>query len=125
MTPGRYCLPLPDGEDVAFFAVDRRGHVDRLFGAPGSWRRQRLASHPAAVVRWAVEHDAYRDDVCGDDLRGPAAAGRRYARLHVRCWRCDSDLSNAESRRLGLGPECRRRVERPEPTDTTTPGARS
>jgi hypothetical protein len=115
--PGaKYALPNPDGT-VRCFQVDRptKGKwagwtfVKSLIGAPGDWRRARLARHQQEDVLAEIRSDEYFDAEASVLLRGPRAAAVRYAREHKRCSSCDAKLSDPQSQALGMGPVCAKR----------------
>lgn len=94
---GHYAVDTPRG--LVFIRVDRP--------TEGKWAgrtfvKQIIGGHPAEPVRGSagiallvlVEND-------------PAAAATRYGQEIGRCHRCNRVLTDPESRRLGIGPECR------------------
>lgn len=94
---GHYALRRANGE-LDFLEVVTRGNrnwVTTLIGAPGDWRRIRMSYE---LMMWAARNIA----------RDPAAAAKTYADEHRVCARCDSPLTDATSRDLGLGPVCRK-----------------
>lgn len=55
----------------------------------------RISRDEAAAARVAIAED-------------PKGAAERYAREIGTCYACNRQLTDAESRRLGIGPDCRR-----------------
>jgi len=97
---GFYALPLADGTDVNFFEVRTEGNrnwVYRLHGAPGDFRRERMSYQ---LMLFAAKHILASDH--GRD------AAILFGRQTGTCGRCNSPLTNAESRAVGLGPTCRK-----------------
>lgn len=102
---GRYALdPVGnEGNSVVFYQVDAptsgkwagRVFVKRLTGAPGDWRKDRVTSATATNVLKRINEAGARE------------ASLRFGRESKACGVCGSPLSNDESRRLGIGPDCR------------------
>lgn len=95
----KYALEGENGWLVFVEIVERRGgrrYMNRLIGAPGDWNRGRL---PLSVIK------GYAATIAED----PAQAALRFAEEFTCCAVCLAPLSDEESRRLGLGPICRRR----------------
>jgi hypothetical protein len=93
---GKYALVGKDGVTVHFFEIvdtGKRNWVNRLYGAPGDFRRERMPYKWmfAAAVRIAAD---------------PRAAAVLFGKETNTCARCDSPLTKAESRARGLGPHC-------------------
>lgn len=97
---GFYALPLADGTDVNFFEVRTEGNrnwVYRLHGAPGDFRRERMSYH---LMSFAALH------ILGSG--GGRDAAILFGKTTGVCGRCNSPLTRADSRELGLGPVCRK-----------------
>lgn len=99
-------VAVPEGH----FAVEYEG-VLRFYrvkkATKGRWAGRtfvnRLSSENYVMISRA-ESDAARVLIDA----APQAAAERYAREIGRCYACNRQLTDAESRRLGIGPECRR-----------------
>jgi hypothetical protein len=98
--PGRYAVK--QGQYWYFYEVQRSDEgawagytfVKMLIGAPGSYRKQKLSGSKATeVLRLIIEMT-------------PREASLAYGRETEVCGICGSDLSNAESIKLGIGPVC-------------------
>lgn len=63
------------------------------------------------VDDWKNRRDAYLDEIITAILVDPVGAGRRFAELGTRCCQCGRALKDAESKVLGIGPECRRGMD--------------
>ncbi len=99
---GHYAIPSTGDNDLAFYRVDRPedgpyagrvfvkivigGHPDQNLG------RQQVGRVLARIAEY-----------------GPAEAGALYGQEIGRCYRCNRTLTDEESRRLGIGPECRKK----------------
>lgn len=110
MPTGRYAVPAADvqalfpnatdvlaGNDHLFIRTYRfknRLYMVRLYGAPGDFRSERMK--PATVLALA-------------GLVRPRAREltQLFGSLFRICGRCAAPLTDPESRRLSLGPECR------------------
>lgn len=95
----KYCLTYkPTGELYFFEVVERkngRRFVNRLIGAPGDWKRVWLDYANTAAIVNAIHRD----------VKG---AAKSFADQFTCCAKCQSPLSDAKSRSLGLGPDCRK-----------------
>lgn len=105
---GRYCLP--DGPGGLLFLEISKGtgkwedwcFVSRLTGAPGSFRAEKVGS---------VKPDGWSANILAPNLlrciaADPREAAARFGREVGECSCCGSPLTNAESRKLGIGPVC-------------------
>lgn len=98
----RYALPRTDGSNAwDFFEITeskttKRRFLNRLIGAPGSWRRINM---PPEVQKHAIRHIM-------EDAKSSAIA---YASQHGRCAVCDSPLSDPASIARSMGPVCAKR----------------
>ena len=101
---GRYAFTADEGH-TAFAQVDRptrgayvgRVFVSLLIGAPGDWRKQRMAGALGTAILAKI------------DAAGAQESMARYGHEHERCGACESPLSDPQSIALGIGPGCRRR----------------
>lgn len=94
---GKYALVRKDG-GLDFLEVVHEGNRDwvyRLHGAPGDFRREKLSY---ALMFFAAGHI----------LADLPECAKRFGQHFRTCGRCDSPLTNAESRAFGLGPVCRK-----------------
>jgi len=94
---GNYAIASTGDNDLAFYRVEH---------GTGSWAgttfvRLVVGGHPDRNVR--------REHVAGILARIAADpdAAPRYGREIGRCWMCNRHLTDADSRRLGIGPDCR------------------
>lgn len=114
---GYYAVPDPDQPDTMTYWRSR--YADHAFTAwpakatygPLAYRKDRPKDH-AAAVDWMRAHNerrrAWHERVLaaiGDD---PATAAARFAELTTRCLCCGRKLTDAKSKLLGIGPDCRR-----------------
>lgn len=74
----------------------------RLKDLKGEERRQFVWSWYEGVK------GAYIESVVSAIAGDPAAAGKRFAELQMRCCMCGKRLTTDESKVVGIGPECRR-----------------
>jgi hypothetical protein len=87
----------PHGDLLFVEVKDFRGRrsLNRLTGAPGWFSRTRMSRNDTLILMNLLSADAYK-----------------YTRLfgeHYRCCgKCGAELTDAESRRLMLGPVCRK-----------------
>ena len=98
----KYAVPVMHAETMKpvlrFFEVRvYKGHkyLRELHGAPGDFNRSKVAGGLYAAVITAIK-------------QSPAAAAKRFADEYSCCARCLSPLTDAKSRELGLGPNCRK-----------------
>lgn len=101
---GHYATPSRTGtNDLDFWRVDRptegtyagRTFVKRVIGG-----------HPDTNVR----RDEVRAALEAIMAAGIEAARTRYGVEVGSCWKCNRHLTDEESRRLGIGPDCRQMV---------------
>jgi len=99
---GYYAIDSTGDNDLAFYRVDRPTEGDY---AGRVFVKMVVGGKPDANVRRAA--------VAGILARiaeaGVAEAAKRYADEIGRCSRCNRHLTDQESRRYGMGPECRTR----------------
>jgi len=91
-------LARPFDGDLLFIEVKEfrgRTYMRRLQGAPGGFVRSRIPMDDVAVYANMIKADAYRYT---------KAFGEHYRC----CGKCGADLTDEESRRLMLGPICRK-----------------
>lgn len=117
-----YALETADGH-LEFFSVTvgKAGtkwagyrFVEKLIGAPGSWRRIQYRGAQAAAILAKLLEDSYLDPGSAVPVEGPKAAALRYSRFHTVCAKCNSPLSDDKNRgkdgltslERGLGPVC-------------------
>jgi hypothetical protein len=97
---GHYAIESTGANDLAFYRVDRptdgqyagRTFVKLIVG--GHPDRNVPRSHVAGILARIAED--------------PDAAARRYGTELGQCSSCNRHLTDEESRRLGIGPECRK-----------------
>jgi len=97
LSPSQY-LPA-NGNDLLFVEVRTwkgRKSINRLHGAPGYFRRTRIGREDAARLAEAI-------------LKSPLEAAVRFGKHHGCCGSCGAPLTDAKSRELNLGPECRKK----------------
>lgn len=99
---GHYAIPSRGDNDLMFVRIDRPtdgAYAGRVFA------KMIVGGHPDQNVR--------RDAVPGILARiveyGVAESARLYGQELGRCARCNRTLTDEESRRFGMGPECRAR----------------
>lgn len=97
---GRYAYTTEAGH-TGFAKVEHgegawAGHVfvRLLVGAPGAFRTERTSRAASAAILAKIAAD------------GPEAASVRFGHEVGQCGRCGSPLTNEESRRAGIGPDC-------------------
>lgn len=95
---GHYAIDSTGDNDLAFYRVDNGGRYGvsvRLIvgGHSDSWVVRRNV--PGIIARIAAA--------------GVETARQRYAAEIGSCWVCNRTLTDEESRRLGIGPDCRKR----------------
>lgn len=87
------------GNDTIFLEVrefKNRLYFNRLHGSLGDFRRTRVPYHNTSALINAIK-------------KNPTAAVQLFGSLFSCCGCCGAPLTDAESRRLNLGPECRKR----------------
>jgi hypothetical protein len=96
---GHYAIPSTGGNDLAFYRVDRPTEGDY---AGRTFIKLVVGGHPDRNVK--------RDHVAGILARIAADddAAARYGREVGHCYVCNRSLTDALSRQLGIGPECRK-----------------
>lgn len=101
---GNYALKLdePDaaGNEWHFYSVDKPG-------ADSKWHGRTFVSLIAGPEKFGVKNPAEREHVLSRIAKDPAEALLKYGQLIGRCGHCGRQLTNDESRRLGIGPVCR------------------
>lgn len=98
---GYYAIPCADGHnDLSFYRVDRP--------TKGRWVGYTFVKE---VIGGQGAHRVARGDVKGILARilDDTEAGPRYGQEIGRCYVCNRLLTDEESRRLGIGPDCRKR----------------
>jgi hypothetical protein len=84
--------------DLGFFETreyNNRRYFRRLTGAPGGFMRHRVSTAETIAILSLVEAN-------------PLEATQRFAAHYSVCGKCYAELTDEESRRLGLGPVCRK-----------------
>lgn len=97
---GYYALPDPTGRnDLRFYRVDRP--------TEGRWAGYTFLK---VVIGGQPDRRVPREDVPGilAEIAADPDAGFRYGREIGRCCACNRQLTDEESRRLGIGPDCRK-----------------
>jgi len=87
-----------NGNDTLFIEVKTykgRTYMRRLSGAPGAFNRTRLRDIDVVAIASFIEQDA-------------VAAAKLFSDLYSVCAKCHAELTDEVSRRLGLGPICRK-----------------
>jgi hypothetical protein len=100
---GKYALELADGagNQVTFWEVDKPNERS-------AWHGRTFVSQYVAGQRGiAVKDIAKRQQVLELIAKNPAEALLRFGQLLGRCGHCGRELTNDESRQLGIGPVCR------------------
>jgi hypothetical protein len=101
---GHYALPSSGDNDLVFYRVDRP--------TDGKWAGRVFVK---MVVGGRAASNVRRDYQQGilDRIAeyGPSEAQVLYGQEIGRCGRCNRHLTDEESRRLGIGPECRKHIE--------------
>jgi hypothetical protein len=98
--PGRYALDTPDG--IKFYRVDRP--------TEGRWAGWTFVSVQASDDLYPVKGYQAKLGILEDIAKDPLGASSLYGRELGRCGVCGKTLTNATSRRLGIGPKCRSRL---------------
>ena len=94
---GRYAVEI--GGTLKFYKVDKP--------TEGRWSGYTFVKVQASDDLWPVR-GAAATAVLAAIAKDPQAAMLRYGREIGRCGHCNRTLTNEESRRLGIGPICRR-----------------
>lgn len=117
-TPTYFAVPDPDTGDMTYWYRDRRGVVQpwppkvRGYGPtfpdfsalPRGERDERVRDFILGTMRpWRQSIEETLD-------AEPDTAAARFAAFQSRCCICGKDLTDAESKVLGIGPDCRRGV---------------
>lgn len=116
---GRYALPVvkgdEEGNDLAFYRIDCpttgkwAGYtfVKRIIGGHTDENVPR-AQAPGILAR--IKDDEYlrpgTDEYRGAVFNGAEAGQMRYADHFTKCWMCNTELTNKDSRARGIGPTC-------------------
>jgi hypothetical protein len=99
--PGAYftiILPALSHDELVFFEVKTwkgRRYLNRLHGAPGDFTRTRFSFEDGAKVLGLL-------------ARRHVEFAQAFGAHYTVCGRCAAPLTDAESRRVHLGPECRK-----------------
>jgi hypothetical protein len=98
-------VEVPEGH----FAVEVEGVLRfyRVKEGKGRWAGRVFVNRYASDYFTRIsrmEENAARVAIAAD----PKAAAERYAQEIGTCYACNRQLTDAESRRLGIGPDCRR-----------------
>lgn len=105
----KYALPFKDladflvgtktyGNDLLFLELKEfkgRRYLRRLHGSVGAFTRTRIAPADLLPILRAIE-------------KGPLEAAQRFGEHYSCCGSCGAPLTDARSRELLLGPECRK-----------------
>ena len=126
---GYYALPDPDNPaKMTYWRV--------LCGNPTRWPRQSwygparplkrdapkdLDAKIAWMRAWADDHRAWLERVAAALATDPDGCRARFAALRIRCCDCGRPLTDARSKTLGVGPECRRSYDEAWLAATLTP----
>lgn len=98
---------------AGYYAIDSTGHNDLAFyridrPTEGKWAGRVFVK---LVVGGHADRNVARNQVDGILARiaadGPKAAAERYGRELGHCGRCGRELTDEESRAVGIGPVCR------------------
>jgi hypothetical protein len=101
---GRYAVPsLTGNNDLDFFKVDRPDE--------GRWKgytfvKRVIGGRPESPVRGKTARAA----LAAIASVGPQQAAWVFGQELGQCWRCGRHLTDEESRRLSIGPDCRGRA---------------
>lgn len=96
---GRYALG--EGDAVEFFQVDRP--------ATGKWAGFTFVSRLQGDASTRVQGEE-KAKILASIGRSPLEAAQRYGKRTLVCGRCGRRLTNPDSLRLGIGPECLRKM---------------
>jgi hypothetical protein len=91
-------LDRPFGGDILFVEVKEymgRVYMRRLQGAPGAFVRSKIPASDVAVYAGIIKQDSYKYT-------------RLFGEHYQCCGKCGAELTDEESRRLMLGPVCRK-----------------
>ena len=94
--PGYYAVEY--GDVLRFY---------RVVEGKGRWEGRRFLNRFRSDLQDRVFF-AEQKAVFAAILAEPEGARKRFAEELTRCWMCGRMLTDAESRRLGVGPECRK-----------------
>ena len=118
---GYYAVPDPDDTTAMTYWRAKGGglhpHPAKTWYGPARPLRQDAPSPKGGPEfqewmrdyfdRWTAWARRVRDSLAID----PAATARRFADLTTRCCVCGRALTDAESKVLGIGPDCRSRLD--------------
>ena len=126
---GYYATPDPDNPDTMTYWRARTGHLGHWpakawYGPARLLKRDAPTDRDAKIAWMRAWNDSYRswlqrvtDTVAAD----PQTCRAVFAALAVRCCDCGRALTDAKSKTLGVGPECRRGYDEAWLAATLTP----
>lgn len=96
---------VPEGR----YAVEEDGTLKffRITKGKGRWAGRTFVEIQASDDRYAVRNPARRDAILATIAEDLDGAARRYGQELGHCYRCGRTLTDAVSRDLGIGPDCR------------------
>ena len=107
---GYYAVPDPDAPQilvVVWRGVQRKTERPKVTVKRRAPKDLLYAPQSRATSRDRVAKAAWWSEVSAAILADPDEARRTYSRITVKCWVCGHRLTDPESKRLGIGPDCR------------------
>lgn len=91
------------------YAVEHEGVLKffRITKGKGRWEGRTFIEVQASDDRWPVRNPAKRQEILELIAENPVEAAVRYGVELGSCHRCGRTLTDATSRELGIGPDCR------------------
>jgi hypothetical protein len=96
---GRYAVEDPADGVLKFYRLDRP--------TQGKWAGYTFLKVQASDELHSIRNRAHRDSIIAAIAVSPEAAATRYGQELGRCYACGRTLTDATSRDLGIGPDCR------------------
>lgn len=96
---GRYAVHDREYDRWRFFRVDQP--------ESGRWQGYTFINEQAGDEFYPIKHPDRQLDVLAMITDDPDAAMQAYGQLIGRCALCNKQLTDEESRRIGIGPVCR------------------
>lgn len=120
---GRFAVPMLDGTDYYFLSIQKVHHTkERTKKFRFGWityGSEEVLAGTYEVRQWRGEtKELIGEQRPGETYRGahldefrmiledPVASTKLFGVIHKRCGRCGTSLTDPESRRLAIGPEC-------------------
>lgn len=126
---GYYALPDPDNAATMTYWRTHNGRLQRWpakawYGPARLLKRDAPTDRDAKIAwmrAWNEQYLAWLQRVTAAITADPQTSRARFAAFTIRCCDCGRALTDAKSKTLGVGPECRRGYDEAWLAATLTP----